>query len=255
MDHPPILWRCQFPDDITNDLVSWSNPSGAVNNSDLELAGVLAHNDVLAQFADITEVTTGTGTDNTAALSWSTKKAASSTGPASYLLRLMSLHQRAFRYQLRSFYMPGPSNCMADDCSRLWHLSDDELLAHFDSAYPQKEPWQICHLRPEMFSALCSAVRCKRQPPEEILGVLRPGATSSSGGQLSALPMAPTVSTAPPMTKYPCSKSTPNSTVKASWHLVVPPSVHGQRKKLYDSLAKRSSNWAKMTRGLTVSAR
>ncbi|EJK71669.1 hypothetical protein THAOC_06869 [Thalassiosira oceanica] len=58
--HPPILWRSKFTEDVASQLVSWSNPDGIINNSELELAG---------------EVTTATGTDNTAAHSWATKGA------------------------------------------------------------------------------------------------------------------------------------------------------------------------------------
>ncbi|EJK54567.1 hypothetical protein THAOC_25793, partial [Thalassiosira oceanica] len=84
----PILWRFKFPDDVAARLVSWSNPSGSITNSDLELAGVLGNNMILAQETDLTEQTSATGTDNLPALSWTTKQAVSSTGPASYLLRL-----------------------------------------------------------------------------------------------------------------------------------------------------------------------
>eukprot|EP00978_Attheya_sp_CCMP212_P041850 scaffold245372_cov41-Attheya_sp.AAC.1 len=45
----PILWRAQFPKHIQHGLVSFTNPKGRVTNSDLELAGSIAHNDVLAQ--------------------------------------------------------------------------------------------------------------------------------------------------------------------------------------------------------------
>ena len=62
----PILWRRQFPEWISNRLVSFSNPDGDITNSDLELAGSVAQNDVLAQFADVTERTIHNSHDNTA---------------------------------------------------------------------------------------------------------------------------------------------------------------------------------------------
>ena len=115
----PILWRHRFPADIVEALVSFNNPRGAINNSELELAGHIAHNDVLARERDLTKRTTATGTDNTASHGWATKGAASSSGPSAYLLRLQAMHQRVFRYQQRTFYLPGEANGMADDCSRL----------------------------------------------------------------------------------------------------------------------------------------
>lgn len=98
---PPTLWRFKFPPEITSQLVSWSNPEDSINNSDLELASVLGHNIVLLQLTDLREITTATGTDNVVAHSWSSKQARSSTGPASYLLRLQAVHQQQFRYQAK----------------------------------------------------------------------------------------------------------------------------------------------------------
>ena len=46
------------------------------------------------------------------------------------------MHQRVFRYQQRTFYLLGEANGMADDCSRLWHLSDNELVSYFNAHYP-----------------------------------------------------------------------------------------------------------------------
>ena len=35
----PIVWHMPFPKDIVDSLVSWTNPQGTVNNSELELPG------------------------------------------------------------------------------------------------------------------------------------------------------------------------------------------------------------------------
>lgn len=52
----PLLWRAQFPDTIQSELVSDSNPTGSINNSQLELAGNIAHQDVLAQHVNCAPV-------------------------------------------------------------------------------------------------------------------------------------------------------------------------------------------------------
>ncbi len=39
---------------------------------------------------------------------------------------------------------PCEHHVMADDCSRLWHLSDTQLLTHFALHYPQTKPWRLC---------------------------------------------------------------------------------------------------------------
>ena len=40
--------------------------------------------------------------------------------------------------------------------------SDEQLLTHFNTHYPQPRPWQLSHLRPEMHSALTSCL-CKKR--------------------------------------------------------------------------------------------
>ena len=240
----PILWRHRFPQDIVSDLVSSANPHGSINNSDLELAGIIGNNDVLAHVADILETTTATGTDNSSALSWSTKGAVSTSGPAAYLLRLQAIHQRRYRYQQRNFFVPGVANRMADDCSRLWHLSDSELLSYFNSTYPQTKCWQLCHLNAETASEIHSALRCKRRSLREVQGVLKAvpmrSTDGESGAQLGTL-IPPSASS--PTPSRSCSH-TPSSTATGPWQLSVSPFAHGNRKRLFDSLAKRSKLWA-----------
>ena len=191
--------------------MSFDNPGGSINNSELELAGHVAHNDILARVRDLTERTTATGTDNTASHGWSTKGAASNAGPAAYLLRLQAMHQRVFRYQQRTFYLPGDANGMADDCSRLWHLSDEELVRHFNVQYPQPRPWRLCHLNDATASAIHSALRCERLPLPEV---------------------ADGIASEPPT---------------GSWQIEVPPSSHGRRKKLFEHLGRRPRTWVPMS--------
>ena len=163
----PILWRAPFPQWVQRRLVSFDNPSGDITNSDLELAGSVAHNDVLAQFADVAERTVHSSYDNTAAVFWQRKGATTTTGPAAYLLRLQALHQRAYRYVPLRDYIPGPSNAMADDLSRRWDLTDTQLLSYFNTQYPQDVPWCLCPLRPTMTSNLTLAL--SRRPCERAL--------------------------------------------------------------------------------------
>lgn len=161
----PILWRQRFPPWISNRLVSFSNPDGDVTNSDLELAGSVAQNDVLAQFADVTERTVHNSYDNTATMYWQRKGSTTTTGPPAYLLRLQSLHQRHFRYVPLQDYIPGPANAMADDLSRRWNLTDAALLVYFNRTYPQSVPWTLCRLRPPVNSSIILALSRRRSAP------------------------------------------------------------------------------------------
>ena len=61
-----IVWRMPFPKFIVDSLVSWTNPQGTVNNSELELAGVVLQSDCVAQSFFVKERTTLARTDNTA---------------------------------------------------------------------------------------------------------------------------------------------------------------------------------------------
>ena len=126
----------------------------------MELAGTLAGNDVLAHEVNVAETTTAIGTDNAAGLSWFTKGAVLTTVPALYLLRLLLMHQRTHRYQQRNFFIPGGGNRMADGCSRLWHLDNQELLDYFESTYPQSKPWRLCRLNADTVSAIHVALLC-----------------------------------------------------------------------------------------------
>jgi hypothetical protein len=48
-----LVWREPFPKDIVHHLVSYHNPTGDLTNSNFELAGIVAHQDILAQEHDI----------------------------------------------------------------------------------------------------------------------------------------------------------------------------------------------------------
>ena len=50
---------------------------------------------------------------------------------------------------------------MANDCSLLWHLSDDELLTYFISTYPQLCLWKMLLLWLEMNSVLILSLQQK----------------------------------------------------------------------------------------------
>ena len=161
----PILWRTAFPEYIQQLLVSTNNPSGTITNSDLELTGTIAHDDILANSTNVAHLGTCGLTDNTPTMSWRQKGSTTTTGPAAYLLQVSAMHQRHYRYKPEFHHIPGPSNAMADDCSRKWYMSDSELLTYFNSRYPQNVSWQMRHLRPEMNSALISALLRKRSEP------------------------------------------------------------------------------------------
>jgi hypothetical protein len=105
-------------------LVTADCRQGTVSISDLELAATIAHKGVLATTRHVHERTIWIHGDNRAALAWASKGASTTSTSRAYLLRLNSLLQRHHRFLPRHHYIPGSLNSMADDASRLWHLSD-----------------------------------------------------------------------------------------------------------------------------------
>ena len=64
----PIVWRMPFPKYILNALVSWTNPQGTDNNSELKLVGGVIHSDCVVQCFVVTARTVLYRTDSTAGL-------------------------------------------------------------------------------------------------------------------------------------------------------------------------------------------
>jgi hypothetical protein len=117
---PPLLWCAPFPSHIQAHLVSDQNPRGELSNSDSELAGVVAHQDILAQVVDSRERTFRILNDNSPAISCTSKGPISSRDSAAYLLSLASLHQCHHHYCLHYVHIAGATNPIVNDASRLW---------------------------------------------------------------------------------------------------------------------------------------
>lgn len=114
----PILWRQPFPDWIRTQLSSFKNLTGKIIYSDLELAGSITQNDILAHAFDVVEKTIHNSYDNIATLFWQRKGATTMVGPAAFLLCLQALRQCFFCYVPLCDYIPGPINVMAEFLSR-----------------------------------------------------------------------------------------------------------------------------------------
>ena len=161
-DMPPVIWRQAFPFAVQRSLVTSDNPRESLSISDFELTALITHKDVLASYHPVAEQTIWTASDNRAALAWSTKGSSTSISARAYLLRFNAMHQRRHRYVAIQHHIAGKANVMADDASRLWRLTDSQLLSHFQSHYPQESPWLQLTLTPATNSAL------SRRPPNTV---------------------------------------------------------------------------------------
>ena len=84
------------------------------------------------------------------------------------LLRICTLHSRKFFLNPPVFYQPVQKNCIADDASRLFYLSDTKFLTHIYVVHPQlHSSWQISFQLPELF--FCMITTLHRKPCETAL--------------------------------------------------------------------------------------
>ena len=110
------------------------NREGTITNSDLELDALVLHKaNLLAAVPEARLAAPRSGSDNTPTVSWSTKEASTINLVVADLLCLRALHSRQFFLYPSVFYHPGIENCMADDASHLFEISDTSLLVHMSS--------------------------------------------------------------------------------------------------------------------------
>ena len=165
-DLDPVLWRVQWPDDISARLKSGSNPQGDLTVNDLEMAGLLLHCLVLEQRVPSLEGKHAAAwCDNTSTVSWARRLSCKRSLVGQRLLRALVIRHVATRSSpLAPWSIAGANNQMADLASRSFRkggkgnflLTDSQLLTKFNSQFPltQEASWQLHHLP----NKLCSLV-------------------------------------------------------------------------------------------------
>ena len=253
-DYYPYLWRAEFPIEIQQRLLTYENPTGSITNSDLELAGTVAHHDVIATHVGVAETTIGTAHDNYAAVIWNRKGSTSSTGPAAYLLRLQALHTRQHRYIPVHDFIPGHLNRLADEASRRFHLSDTDILTHFNTHYTQPRTWELLILRPKMLSALISCLHKKRVDPQSALQ--EPVEKTSIGDTgWNSVPRTPWIPTTPPPILYRTYKCSPEESVMDASHPPIDPYGLTQFLTPCETWDRRMHGWGPLTSETTSPAK
>ena len=147
---PETVWRLQWPPDITAAVVSDSNPTGTLTNSDLEMAAVVLHVNTLELVAPcLRHKHILVHSDNTPSVAWVTKMATKTakSDAAHRLLRGLAIRQRMLESAPVSIaHVAGVDNALADIASRPIppQLDDDAaFLTHFDCKFPlQNRYWQ-----------------------------------------------------------------------------------------------------------------
>lgn len=239
----PLLWRLPWPQELIDKLVSDDNPSGSITSADFELAGGLLHLDTLAHCYDVRERTIVSKTDNLNTMFWERKGSCTTDSSPAYLLRLFGIHQRYHRYISRHDYQPGLSNKMADDASRLFHLSDSAFLEYFNTTYPQPQSYKLVSPRPETISSVISALHKKTCNVESLLVEPPPPLPTGQSGSSSVIKWASTPYSKPSATKYPSFKSSSTAFDMASVRPIGIRSSLEQLKSTYGQLRRRTSPW------------
>jgi hypothetical protein len=176
----PVVWRVQWPKDITAAVVSDSNPTGTPTNSDLEMLGMLLQETVLEAILGpaLRAAQTAIGCDNSPAAAWTTRMATRSTSPVSYhLLKGLAMRQRVTRSAPPAVYhVAGITNTLANVASRplkgvtaQFHLLDQSpgalcpqtFLTQFDCLYPlpQQRPWRNVQPPSDLWSNVILTLR------------------------------------------------------------------------------------------------
>lgn len=239
----PIAWRYEWPLDIQQALVSSENLSGTITNSDLELAGGLLHLDAAAQNYDIRERTVLSRTDNLPTLFWQRKGSNSAPTATAHLLRLFGIHQRYHRYVARHDYLPGKSNLLADNASRLFDLNDETFLTTLSLLLPQKPTFKLWTPSSQITSAVTSALRKKMSKPESVLVEPPPVTHIGEYGQTTLPAWASTPYSKPSKTRYPSFKSSAGDFIPGNYLPAEVPYGLDRLKTTYGQLDKRSSHW------------
>jgi hypothetical protein len=166
---PATVWRFEFPTDIIDRF-----DTGKLSINDLELAENFASErtaELLLEH-DIAGLNSWFGSDNSATVSWKTKKATrakSLSYVAPQILQAEVLLQRFTRRGPQDIgHIPGSSNLLGDFPSRSFaeHPATTEGDSTFAQIFSHRHPlplqlghWQSAHLSNELSSLICSLLR------------------------------------------------------------------------------------------------
>jgi hypothetical protein len=190
----PTVFRLQWPPDITASIISSTNPTGTITNSDLELAGLfmlwLVMEDVCHPLAN-THV--ALFSDNSPTVHWVQRLAAKHSQLAMQLIRALALRLQLQRASpLTPLHIAGVDNAMTDIPSRSfgsdpkWHCKTDTDLARlFNASFPLPNQglWTVYHLSSDIATRLISVLRMKPFSLDDWRRLPQPGTNTGRAGQ------------------------------------------------------------------------
>ena len=142
---PPTVFRLAWPLAIRHSIVSSTNPSGTITNSDLEMAGLLLLWLVMeAVCPTLTNAHVALISDNTPTVHWVQRMASKQSRIAMHLVRALAFRLQARRCSpLTPLHIAGVDNALTDIPSRSFGseprwacATDHDLLTMFTSLFP-----------------------------------------------------------------------------------------------------------------------
>jgi hypothetical protein len=213
---PETVWRLQWPADISAAVISESNPTGTLTNSDLEMAAVVLQLNVLETLVPSMHHTlTHIHSNNTPSVAWLTKMATktANSDAAHRLVRGLALRQRMLHSATVSItHVAGSDNNLADVASQaITQLDDDHaFLTHIDTVFPlQEQSWRHASIPPAQLCNVISTLHGQRLTMQR--WTLQLGSPAGAGGSNTA-PIVEQIRS--------CGTPRPRSAGSSSWDLL-----------------------------------
>jgi hypothetical protein len=161
LELPPTVFRIQWPMEISNNLVSFNNPTGKINNSDLEMAGLLfLWLCMEAITPDLAQKHIALFSNNLPTVSWVNKIASQKSQIAAQLVCVLALRLKIQQTcPLTPVHIPGVDNALTDIPSgsfssiKEWECkTNDNLLTLFNQKFPfpHQASWMVFHFDTKM---------------------------------------------------------------------------------------------------------
>jgi hypothetical protein len=166
---PPTVFQFKWPQDISKDLISFQNPTGKINNSDLEMVGLLfLWLCVEAIAPDIAHKYIALFSNNSSTMSWVEKMASWKSRIAAQLVCALTLCLNINKtYLLTPMLILGVENALTDIPSCLfgsvkeWECkTDNKLLSLFNQKFPlpNQASWTVFHFNTAMTMHMTSTL-------------------------------------------------------------------------------------------------
>jgi hypothetical protein len=166
----PTVFHLKWPPDISAVVISDSNPTGKITNSDLKLAGLIILWLMMEHVCGLlTKKQVALFSDNSPVVSWVQRMAYRSSLVAEQLICVLALwFNLQWTCPITTLHIVGNQNQMTDIPSRSfgskqqWHFkTDEDLLTFFNSKFPlpTQNYWSVCQPTSAIATRVISVLR------------------------------------------------------------------------------------------------